>query len=72
VQAEPDTEHGAQDARVRKPESPVTSGHHVKAGGDPDGNRVDYVRGEYDRNEDKVRGESSRKTLKKTLKGKSL
>ena len=52
AQPEPDSAHGAQDARERKPESKgVTEGHHVTAGGDPDGNRVDYVKNEYARND---------------------
>ena len=73
AQPEPDSGHGAQDARERKPESKgVTAGHHVAAGGDPDGNRVDYVKSEYARNDSKVRGESARKTMKEAVKGKSL
>jgi hypothetical protein len=67
VQPLADTEHGAQDARERKSESPVTSGHHVQAGGDPDGNRQAFVESEYARTDSKVRGDSNRKTYKETF-----
>ncbi len=67
VQPLADTEHGAQDARERKSASKVTGGTHVHAGGDPDGNRVDYVSGEYDRKSEKTASPSGRKSLKELV-----
>ena len=73
AQPEPDSVHGAQDARERK-SSHVTEGHHVTAGrrrGRQPGSR-DNVKSEYARNDSKVRGDSAGKTMKEAVKGKSL